>query len=121
MWQKWVRAPGLGKAPGQYFFTSLKKKHLNSMAERFHSLQDTNEIGKERTVSNINPKGNVGNFAVLLVTEIDKSWKQGRRKVIDAEISGILKGFEGVGFTRAGQPTNNDEIQSGHGIAYCLG
>ena len=101
MWQQWVGAPGFRKSSDQYLFTSFKKKQLNRMAERLHPFQDTDEIRKERTLPNVDPKSNVGNFALLLVAEINKGREQSGGKIVDAEISGILKCLEGVGFTRA--------------------
>lgn len=86
------------------------------MAESSHPFQDTDEILEERTLPNVNAKSNVGNFVMLLIAEINKGWEQSGGKIIDAEIPCVLKRFEGVGFTRAGQPTDNDQVQAGHEI-----
>ena len=86
------------------------------MAESFHPLQDTDKIRKEGAFSNVNPKSNIGDFAMLLIAEVNKGREQGGREVVYAKISGILKYFKGVGFTGAGQPTDNDQVQPGHGV-----
>jgi hypothetical protein len=85
------------------------------MTERFHPLQDTDEIRKERPLSNVNPQSDVGDFAILLIAEFHKGREESGGKIIDAEISGILKCFEGIGLSRTRQPADNDEIQSSHG------
>src|SRR5574337_1625595 len=84
------------------------------MAESLHPFQDTDEIRKERALPNVNPKSNVSNFAMLLIAEIDKGREECKGKIIDAEIPGILKCLEGIGFTRTGQPAYDDQIQPGH-------
>src|SRR5215831_19490111 len=84
------------------------------MTKRLHPSQDTAEIRKECTLSNVNPKSNVSNFAMLLIAEINKSREEGKGKIIDAVISGVLKCFEGIRFTRTGQPAYDDQIQPGH-------
>jgi hypothetical protein len=81
---------------------------MHDMAESFHPLQDTDEIRKERSLPNVNPKSNVGNLAMLLVAEINKGRKKSGGKIINAEIAGILKCLECIGFTGTGQPADND-------------
>jgi hypothetical protein len=61
------------------------------MAQRFDSFQDSNKSRKEHPFSYIDTEGDLGDFIMLLVTEIDKSRKQGRMKIVDTEIAGILE------------------------------
>jgi hypothetical protein len=45
---------------------------------------------------------------MLLVTKINEGWKEGRRKVIDAEVPGVFESFQRIGFPGAGQSADND-------------
>jgi hypothetical protein len=103
-----MRAPRLGKSPNQDFLARLKEQQLDRMAKPFDTLKNTDQVRKKYPLSNIDAQGHISDLTFLLIAKIDKSWQQGGWKVIDTEISGILKHLECVRFTGPGQSTNND-------------
>ena len=61
------------------------------MAKCFDTFKNPYKIRKKSSLSYINTERDVCDFTMLLVTEINEGWKEGRRKVINTEIPGILE------------------------------